>query len=227
MYFLTQEYIFRCIDKNIYEPDLYISGFPANDDNLYEILITIGYDENNKLYFPFIRYQKEKKKFKYIHIDDKLMIKSLSDNGETIIEDYGFNCEYITKDYGDIYINYDTFEDVYNFIQTLLIEFPKDIIVPQDSIFKIGSSNDFHKKTQFVDKLVYFDTHFTIKEFTFEYFINKLNNIIHIDKNIHLFSKDCFNEIMNDMMKPTHSIVLPWENKDKIKKDYPNLNKWL
>jgi hypothetical protein len=224
MYYLTQEYIFRCIDKNTYEPDLYIKGFPANDDNLYQILIKIGYDENQKLYFPFIRYQKQKKHFQYIYIDGTLMSEYISDKGEKIIEDYGGmfdNC--VFKNYGDIYINYDTLEDVYNFIRTLLIEFPKDTTVPQDSIFKIGSSNDFKKKTQFVNKLVYFDTHFTIPEFTLEYFINKLDNIIYIDKNIHLFSQDCLNE----MIAPMHALAVPWENKDKMILDYPNLNKCL
>jgi hypothetical protein len=223
MYYLTQEYIFRCIDKNTFDKDLYFNGFPANDDNLYQIIIKIGYDENHKIYFPFIRYQKAKKNFAYIYVDGELKSEYISDTNETIIEDYGDMFDnYIFKNYGDVYIKYDSFEDIYNFIQNLLMEFTKDTIVPKDSIFKIGISNDNYGESK------YYSTHYTIYEnFNLEYFTNKINNIIHIDKYIHLlhkFTKSCYGD---KMKKPVHGLLLPWENNEKLKADYPVLSKWL
>lgn len=237
-YYSTQEYIFRWIDKNDYEADLYEpGGFPSTNDNLCEIRIMIGCDENGKIYFPFIRYQKTKNILNHFFINGELMTEYISDDGTVIIGEYDDMADsYFLKDYGDIYIKYETLEDIYNFIQTLVIEFPKNTVTT-DSVFKIGSSNDLRVKTQFIDKLIYWDTHFTIKEFTLEYFINKLNYITHIDKYIHLLPSDYFIKKMdinsgmsgclNIETKPMHALVLPEENNDKLKKDYPILDKWF
>ena len=237
-YYSTQEYIFRWIDKNEYEADLYEpGGFPSDNDNLCEIRIMIGCDENGKIYFPFILYLKTKQNLKYMFINGALMLEYISDDGKVMIEEAGgMGNDYISKDYGDIYIKYETLEDIYKFIQTLVIEFPKNTFTI-DSVFKMGSSNDLRVKTQFIDKLIYWHTHFTIKEFTLKYFIDKLDYIMHTDKYIHLLPSDYFikkldinsgmSGCLNIETKPIHALMLPYQNNDKLKNDYPILDKWL
>lgn len=202
-YYLTQEYIFRCIEKNKYEEFAYENEFKGNGDYLYNIWIIIGY-KDNKIYFPFIGYEREKNDGKiYIYMGD----------------------EYIKKQYGDISLRYNTLEDVYKFIKTLLIEFPKDMAIPEDVIYKTGiverNFEDLNGKKHTYETLLTIN-----EEFTLEYFIIKINNIINIDKYIYILKelKDCFG---SKLTKPLTGVALPWMNNIKLKEDYPNLKKWL
>jgi hypothetical protein len=249
-YYLTQGYIFKCIEKENYDDYAYDKNFNSNGDFLYRICLIIGY-KDDKIYFPFIGYEREKKDgITYINMED----------------------DYIKKQYGDIYIKYNTLRDIYDFIKTLMYEFPKDIIIPENAIFKNGiiernlgsisynnnnienlqySSSNFlekslqkinilnelkHKLCEYVDKYVNikigYETLLTIhEEFTQEYFIKMIDKIINIDKYIpildELEKEYNNNNLDSQLTKPLIGLALPWMNNNKLKQDYPILEKWL
>lgn len=205
-YYLTQEYIFRCIKKHNYESDNYDKYFnPGICDYLYQITIILGY-KDSKLYFPYINYKKE------------------NDNLNMFMGE-----EYISIQYGNIFIKYDTIEDIYNFIKTLLFEFPKDIIFNEDVSFKNGIC-EIDLQKSYEHKCVFCDGVYTIHEdFTLEYFINKINRIINIEEYVCILDKlkyqyDCFGRFLTI---PLTGMAPPSNINDKLKQDYPILEKWL
>lgn len=233
-YYLTQEYIFKCIEKINYDEFAYDKFFQIDGDYLYRIWFIIGY-KNDKIYFPFIGYEREKRDgIFYLHMGD----------------------DYIKKQYGDIYIRYNTLNDVYDFIKTLLNEFPKDITVPEDVVFKrcIIERNFENQETEidiednssytdnvlinvkdklckYVNIKIGYETLSTINEdFNLEYFIKKIDKIINIDKYRYILDElethnDSFDS--SKLKIPLTGLALPWMNNDKLNQDYPILDKWL
>lgn len=203
-YYLNQEYILKCIERKKYNHlDYNDEYFSIDGDIIYEIAIIIGH-KDDKLYFPFIQYSK------LTPPDCIYPLKS--------------------EQYGDIFINYNTIEDVYNFIKTLFNEFPKDILIPKDTMLVMGII-EVDLEHQFKSEYKLRKSHTIQEQFTLEYFINKIDNIINIDKYKDILEK-CVKQyaetyLGRELTRPLTNLALPWMNNDKLKQDYPNLKKWL
>lgn len=202
-YYLVQDYMIKCIKKQQFRAEDYDEYFSSDYDYLYKIWFIMGY-KDNKIYFPYIQYEKENDDGKF-HI---------------FMEDM-----YITEQYYNIYINYDTIEDVYNFIKSLLYEFPKDILIPDDIILITGIiETDWEKSNECRCEIP--KIHIIKEQFTLEDFINKIDNIVNVDKYLDILKELYQIELNHDLTKPYDPFSEPSYN-DKLKQDYPNLKKWL